>query len=326
MIITMQTFNTIDKATIKNSRGLGYLEFRDHLKPRFALVWADILAGYLALAIIVWGAVYAQKHYPGFWLLTISIAAFFIGYVVAYLNLFMHEASHYNIAGDKKTNDLLANIFLGLLVGMHIEFYRKMHFVHHRLLGTKEDSEKSYFDAITLRFIIESLTGIRVIKVLSYRNKDIKLNEGTGQGEEIIKKNNRVFAAAAFLNLCFVAALFLSGYWQIAAAWVIGFGAVFPFFATFRQILEHRREDALATTNYHEVDHGAAHRMFGDGPIASTMGPAGFNRHLIHHWDPQVSYTRFKEVEEFLKDTPLKDEIQRSQTTYFKTFVSLLNS
>ena len=35
----------------------------------------------------------------------------------------------------------------------------------------------------------------------------------------------------------------------------------------------------------------------GDGPLASTLGGAGFNRHLLHHWEPKISYTRFRELE-----------------------------
>ena len=134
-----------------------------------------------------------------------------------------------------------------------------------------------------------------------------------------------MFLATAFLNLLFVVALFLVGFWQVALAWALGLGAAFPFFASFRQILEHRRVDADKNTDYNQVDSGASHRMFGDGLIGITMGPAGFNRHLLHHWDPSVSYTRLKDVEDFLMDTPLKGELEASRTTYFETFVLLFN-
>ena len=321
----METFATVDKTTIVNSRGVKYIDFRNRLVPKYGRAWVEIFSGYFALAMVLLITVYAQNVNILLGLLTIPIGGLLVGYIVASLHLFIHEASHYHLAADKKRNDLLSNIVLGLLVGMDVDFYRTVHFAHHRLIGTAKDTEKSYFDAISWRFMIETLSGIRVLKVIAHRHENIKVNEGHGVGSGIIRKNNLIFFVAAGLNLLLVIGLVLTGYWQAAVVWFFGMGSAFPFFASFRQILEHRRVGALATTNYHEVDHGAAHRMFGDGLIGSTMGSAGFNRHLIHHWDPQVSYTRLKDVEEFLYDTPLAEELKSAQTTYFKTFIGLLN-
>ena len=322
----MEKFETVNKAVIINSRGVKYLDFRNQLTPRYVLVWFDIFIGYFAVIVVLVAAGYLQKAHPGLWVVTIPFGSFLVGYAVAYIHLFMHEASHYNIARDKKTNDLLANLFIGLLVGLDIKFYRTMHAVHHRNLGTTTDTEKSYFDPITWRFVIETLTGIRVLKVLNHRNKNMIINEGTDTGTEIIGKNNRIFLSAILLNLIIVSSFFACGYWHVGLIWVVGMGAVFPFFAAFRQVLEHRSFDAFSAKDYNTEDHGEIHRMFGDGPIAATMGPAGFNRHLLHHWDPQVSYTRFREVEVFLNDTFLKEDLKTRQTTYFKTLVGLLNN
>jgi len=35
----------------------------------------------------------------------------------------------------------------------------------------------------------------------------------------------------------------------------------------------------------------APDRLFGDDFFSCTFGGAGFNRHLLHHWEPQISYT-----------------------------------
>ena len=318
----MQSFETVNKATIVNSKGVNYIDFRNSLTPRYDIVWLDIFTGYLALAVVLALAIFMQVKYPAWFALTIPVGALILGYIVSALHLFIHEASHYHLASDRKQNDLLSNIFLGLLVGMDVEYYRTVHFAHHRLLGTARDTERSYFDPITWRYVLETLTGIRIINVIIYRNQNIKLNEN--RGSEIIKKNNKIFFIAALLNVIFVSALFIFGFWQVAFIWLIGLGATFPFFATFRQILEHRSIHASPDQNYHKVDHGIVHRMFGDGPIASTIGAAGFNRHLLHHWDPLVSYTRLKDVEVFLKDTPLAEWQKQCKTTYLKTFLDLI--
>ncbi|MBS1618560.1 MAG: fatty acid desaturase [Bacteroidetes bacterium] len=320
----MDTFETIDKATIVNSKGVKYLDFRDTLSPRYAVVWSDIAIGYLALLAVLAGAVYMQMFFNPWFAVTIAIGGLCIGYIVSALHLFIHEASHYHLAPARRQNDILSNIFLGLLVGMDVEFYRTVHFAHHRLLGTATDTERSYFDAISWRYIIESLTGIRVLRVILHRNENIKKNAGSQPGLRIIRQNNTIFAIAAILHLALVSSLLAVGYWQAALVWIVGMGAAFPLFATFRQILEHRSEQALASVDYSRVDHGVVHRMFGEGPVASTLGAAGFNRHLLHHWDPQVSYTRLRDVEAFLRDTTLREDQESRQTTYFKTFAALI--
>ena len=321
----MESIESVNKASLINDKGVKYLDFRNALAPKYGIIWRDIFLGYLALAVVLVSAAFMQKWHPNWFVLTIVVGGFFVGYFIEYIHLFIHEAAHYNLAGDRKRNDLLSNMFLGLLVGMDVEFFRAQHMEHHRWLGTVKDPEKSYFEAITLRFILESVTGVKVIKVMTHRNKNIKLNQGEGPALDIIKKNNRIFMVAALLNLLFVIGLAVVGFWQVSLVWMLGFGAVFPFFASFRNILEHRTLEAVSTTDYTKVDQGAAHRMFGEGLIASTMGPAGFNRHLLHHWDPQVSYTRLKDVELYLKDTSLRSSLEQSNTSYFKTFLALLN-
>ena len=94
----------------------------------------------------------------------------------------------------------------------------------------------------------------------------------------------------------------------------------FPFFGALRQLLEHRDEYADPTVDYAVIEHGAIHRLFGDGLIANTLGGVGFNRHLLHHWEPQVSYTRLRELECYLIDTESAVYLREHQTTYWQTF------
>jgi len=314
-------FETVSRNTITNSAGVRYSEFKTRLKPRFFKVWTDITFGYIFLIALLAGAAYVQLNYPNLFYLTIPVVAILVGYVIAFIHLFIHEAAHYNIASDRKQNDKLANIFVGLIVGMNIKLYRATHFNHHRYLGTVKDTENTYFDALSQKFIVESLTGIRVIKVLINRNKQIR--EHANFDPEILAGNKTMLVAGAIFNLIILATLFAVGLWQVALIWFAGIGVMFPFFAALRQMLEHRHEDAESSIDYNTVDHGIRNRIFGEGIIANTMGGAGFNRHILHHWDPQVSYTRLKEVERFLADTPLAPTLQNHQTSYFQTFIKL---
>ena len=82
---------------------------------------------------------------------------------------------------------------------------------------------------------------------------------------------------------------------------MIGVGVFLPFFGALRQILEHRAPEADGGVDYARTPHGAYTRIFHGGLFAKTFGGAGFDRHLLHHWEPQVSYTRLADLETYLR-------------------------
>ena len=132
-----------------------------------------------------------------------------------------------------------------------------------------------------------------------------------------------VWLQAAILHLAIITTLYLTAGLMAALSWIVTMAVVFPFFASVRQVLEHRAESANSAIDYGTTAHGETHRMFGTGLLASTLGGAGFNRHLLHHWDPSVSYTRLPEVERFILGSPSRSELQLHYTTYSKVFKAL---
>ena len=98
----------------------------------------------------------------------------------------------------------------------------------------------------------------------------------------------------------------------------------FPAFNVVRQILEHRALDAEEHADFTEIDYGAVNRMFPSGPFSSTFGGAGFNRHLLHHWDPGISYTCFSEMESFLARTNVASTVDGARSTYYSALQALM--
>jgi fatty acid desaturase len=290
-----------------------YRDFRGSLTPRYGVVWLQLLAGHMALAVATVGIAAACGRWPSMVPFIVITGAWIYGYAQAYIVLFLHEAAHYNIARDRALNDRLANIFIGVLVGQNITEYRSTHFDHHRYLGTPTDTEHAYFDPLNVTFLAESLTGIKTLKMLALRNR---MAHRTLESQLVV---------AALVHGTIMAAAVLLGYWPVALAWTIGIVIVFPFLAAIRQLLEHRSEDASPDVDYALVPHGAVNRMFGSGLLASTFGGAGFNRHLLHHWEPQISYTRLRDLEQFLLDTPAAHLVDRRRTSYAGTFLLLFN-
>ena len=56
----------------------------------------------------------------------------------------------------------------------------------------------------------------------------------------------------------------------------------------------------------------------------ATLGGAGFNRHLLHHWDPGVSCTQLAALEAYLAGTEAAPSLQQRRTTYAATARRLL--
>lgn len=309
------------KSTLVDSEGTSYREFKATLEPRWWLVWTHLGIAYVALAGVLAGLVTWDP--AGLAGVAAAIAGGVgLGYVIAFINNFFHEAAHYNVFPGRRANDVATNVLMGPLFASSIGLYRKIHFQHHRALGTTMDSENSYFDPLRVRYLVEGLIGLKVLRTLRrYREVEASrpwADAGTGRHRLVW------LGVAAAVNGVIVIVLALAGLWAAAGAWILGEAVFFPFFVSLRQTLEHRDEHAEAAIDYAAVDHGATNRLFGDGPVASTFGSAGFNRHALHHWEPQVSCTRLRDLERYLERTELAPYIAERQTTYRDTLLRLL--
>jgi fatty acid desaturase len=317
----------LDKERLRDARGTSYRDFVRSLVPRYGVVWLHIACGYAALLAVGLGVAALDGRVFGPFLdraLGVTLGAALFGYTLAFLHLFLHEAAHWNLAPSRVWNDRLANLLLGSFLGIDVRSYRPIHWEHHRHLGTTRDTERSYFEPLSARFVLESLTGVRVLRVLAGRRR--ALAERRSREEERPEASRHQPLTAAVLNLALLALLVLGGNFAVALAWALGLGVVFPFFASVRQVLEHRDERASAALDYAAVDHGVVNRLFGSGPLASTLGGAGFNRHLLHHLEPQLSYTRLAELERYLLGTELAPTLRAHRATYLGTFVRLLRA
>jgi fatty acid desaturase len=205
---------------------------------------------------------------------------------------------------------------------MDVRSYRQVHWSHHAHFGGPMDTEISYRDPLNLRFLTESLLGVRALKVVMLRNK---LQRGGAAKPAKSRSKTGFFVLAGgivFNAVCLGALLYLHAGAAIFS-WICGVLVFFPFFGALRQLLEHRGELPGPAGTRADVICSATNRIFGDGVLASTLGAAGFNRHLLHHWDPRVSYTNLRELENFLLETYAGSWLREQRTTYWRTFRNL---
>jgi fatty acid desaturase len=114
------------------------------------------------------------------------------------------------------------------------------------------------------------------------------------------------------------------GAWPAALAWCGGMAIFFPVFATLRPLLEHR--PAKGDSKILVSDRASVTRVFDDGLFARVFGGAGFNRHLLHHWEPSISYTRLADLDRYLSSTSIGSIVDERRTTYRQAFLNILAS
>lgn len=314
-------FNSVREGLV-NFSGIKYEDYLKTLKPNYVTVWRDLLLGYLSLILNV--SFLFLMDPQGIWISGCAtlLAAFFIGYSLHYISTFFHCAAHHNLAQDQSANDLLANGLMGPLFGISIKRYRSIHFAHHRNLGTREDTENDYIRPLNTRFFLESLVAWKFVRNIIRHVRFFIISDTSAEKKS--KLDYPIFAAAVCLHLAIIGIPFVYGYFWVAIGWLVGLFIMLPFIQALRLVLEHRPEPLSNDVGASKNSFTAVLRDFGSGPVSSTFGAAGFNRHSLHHWEPQISYTNLYDLEQYFLESKLAPILEKRKSTYFRTFKNLV--
>ncbi len=314
--------NSLNLRTLINSDGQSWIDFRRQLKPRYAIVWCDIglRFAFIALGYALHGWICATLPAAVGWAL-VPCFALWLGLWLASVSNFGHEAVHFNLAKNRQLNDFLANALLLGPFGRQVDEYRALHWEHHKHLGEPEDTEISYHQAPTRSMVLSALLCVYPIRVLLgnlRRSRTASSHQRVGTAKAILW-----LAWGGLLHCVPIAVALVLGWYAAAAAWFFAVASIFPAAVALRQILEHRSEHADASADFRHTPHGAVTRIFAPGWLSLTLGSAGFNRHLLHHWDPSISYTRLGEMERFLEATSAAEALRHARTSYTQAFQRL---
>jgi fatty acid desaturase len=195
-----------------------------------------------------------------------------------------------------------------------------VHWKHHLNLGDDGDTEISYLNPISLSQMLFEFLGINAMRsVLRYFDASAPRQGGAAR--------SKLFIFGLLLLLAVQAAVILGLFFGLSPAaglsWALAFWVVTPLCNKLRQTMEHRSMYAGNLKLLSPKEQGPVNRLFGSDWFSSKFGDAGFNRHLLHHWDPAISYTRVPEMEAFFLDSDLRQVIEKNKTTYLKTFMVL---
>jgi len=306
---------------IRGLEGLTWDEYRERLTPRYWVVWRDIA---LNLCMLGTGMVFFLVN-PSLPLWTAMPGALWFGFWWHAVFTFLHESAHYNLAPTHRLNDILSNILLMPMFGVDISSYRDIHWKHHFMLGDDGDTEISYINPITLLEIAAEFGGANAVRsILRYLNST-RADDRNGEA----KAKSRMFLVGpgllAITQSSIIAALLWFSGAAAALAWLGAFLILTPLYNKVRQTLEHRSMYAGKRRLLSPAEQGPLNRTFGNGLFARKFGDAGFHRHMLHHWQPTLSYTRLGDMEAFFQASDLRDVLAQNESTYLRTLLLLAN-
>jgi len=305
-----------------------WLEFRKSLHPNYTRAWSELC---FCIAMMIAG--YSLHLYLSYSLgdafgFKVGIfVAIWIGFWLNAVLTFGHEAAHYNLASDKNRNDFFSDWTIWLFFPQSTKSYRRSHWQHHLHLGDHEDTEISYHNCLSPWFLAKALTGVHLATLFVryfFRKRATSVSNNaaaSGQSAGVVPLLRPIVIHSVLVGVAVVLHCY-----STAAVWLFAVIFVFPFLASVRQILEHRAAPASCATDFLQERHGPVNRLFGKGPFSIFFGAAGFNRHLLHHWDPTVSYTCFDQMQRFLAETELQPTLEKNKSSYLATFTTLLKS
>jgi fatty acid desaturase len=317
----LETLNGVPKiSSLKDNNGLSYFAFRQKLKPMFYKVWLQMMLCLLMMFLPI--LFFLETVNSSTAIILIPLCSLWSAYWIHAYGCFFHEAAHFNIHKNKIMNDIIANLLLSPFLGMLVKNYRLSHWEHHKHLGTVKDTEISYMSSLSATNLLQVVTGVYHVKIILRYVQNFKTVGSQAQKKSI----STIFLITLLLTIIVqvIISLLMLMYVSVAAglSWIIAYFFLYPMLAKIRQTLEHRRLDENAPIRAMECQ--AVNRLFGNNFFSRYFGAAGFNRHLLHHYDPSISYTNFDELELFLKNTPIAEELDAKRSTYKVIFGKLL--
>jgi fatty acid desaturase len=314
-----------DLDSLVDDRGRTWRSVRKELTPRWAVVWMDIAVRLVLLGAGVYSFGWIDQLPLSLRVPLYGVASVWIGFWLHSLFPFYHEAAHLNLLPKPRWNDFVATLTFGVFLGIGMKRYRKTHWQHHLELGTERDSENDYFSPMSVGALLASLSGATfVLNVLRQRFAARGRGSAHAMNLPVSADRESILLFTIVLHLSIAASLAWVFSPMAACAWLVGLAAFYPFFSKVRNALEHRSLGASNSGPYDVHRYGPVNRMFGGGLFPRMFGSAGFNAHLLHHWDPSISYTRFAEMEAFLERSPIAPEVEAARSSYLRVFLEMI--
>ena len=245
--------------------------------------------------------------------LSILIALIVVGGRQLALAILMHDCSHYSLFKTRKLNDFIGSWFCGLPIWLDLKRYRKHHWRHHQLAGTREDPDDDLVSTYPvsrssfLRKAFRDLSGLSGIKRVyglflmdlgliefTVSNSVTKIDQNGRSVFGIIKSAFQYLGPVLLVQAVLFGILFLLGHPALYLLWVGAYLTTFSLILRIRSIAEH------ALTDYDPDPRKCTRTTYASPWARITVAPHRVNYHLEHHVLMMVPYFRLKELHELL--------------------------
>jgi fatty acid desaturase len=203
--------------------------------------------------------------------------------------MLFHDGVHWLVSKNKRLNDLIINIFIGVPLLVPIDAYRVIHLSHHKHLGTIKDPERmllywgqpwNYSPLKTSRFlfqIIGDVTGVNsLVMMIRYCLIKRKIKQFSS------RYNNDFLLVTLIFWVVIIAALYL--WWDNAISilllWFVPYLTITQLLQKLRSFAEHSLDSQNSFTN--DWRPGILGRI--------TIWPYNINYHREHHNHPSIPW------------------------------------
>jgi len=213
----------------------------------------------------------------------------------AMLNL-THEASHYLIWADRRSNDLITNLFASLPICHTVASYRMTHVDHHRYLRSVNDPSGYVtgpgLSRADIRHTLLALLAGRLVWELAARSLLGRrlAAQAAGEADEMKATDRRRLILVAVYQLAAGGVAYATGCVDLWIAWLVVVMTITPTLEGIRSMVEHRFPDDVELRQ-HTRSH---HRNI----VVSGLLAPFFQYHWEHHLFPTIPHHQLAHVHE----------------------------
>ncbi|HUH73271.1 MAG TPA: fatty acid desaturase family protein [Chitinophagales bacterium] len=197
-----------------------------------------------------------------------------------------HEACHFNLFKNKKTNDWVGNIFIAWPIFIDIQDMRKIHFSHHKYLQTKDDPEIKHLEYDEFQFPLsrKKLLLILFKDLLGYNFIKYRWNYTKWR---FVFKNLKIYQVI-FYSIVLLGFAWSSHFFTCILLWIVPYMTIYQLLNRVRLYSEHfNLPDQL------EYKTRTLHLPMWS---AFFIAPYGLGYHAEHHFYPSVPFYNLKKL------------------------------